>query len=246
MDQKTLRKLHPELFRLWVRHKFKFGDDPTPQKDKNYIISIVNDSRRCFVVLEYNDGWYSESEEDGNGNLSSQDINIPSKEIIIYTGIEKDENGNDIHPSENNFISLLTDIIRIYSTEDLENQSIVCVRTNGPGRIAFDAIRKETQAQDIENVQFFPTSRRSKYGKEIFKTQVKRLSQGWEMTTLDEKNCFDAMRTAQEQGYFILVADKSKQVFQLTSSEEQLEVEPFAFCWFMLSFIRLNVMQLFN
>ncbi len=237
MDQKTLRKLHPELFRLWVRHKFKYGDNPIPQQDKNYIISIVNDTRRCFVVLEYNDGWYSED---------SQNINIPSKEIISYTGIEKDENGNDIHPSENNFISLLIDIIRIYSTEDLENQLIVCVRTNGPGRIAFDAIRKEVQAQDIENVQFFPTSRRSKYGKEIFKTQVKRLSQGWEMTKLDETNCFDAMRTAQEQGYFILVAEKSKQVFQLISSEEQLNIEHFTFCWYMLSFIRLNTMQLFS
>jgi len=237
MNQKELRKAHPELFRLWVRHKFKVGDDPAPQQDKNYIISIVNDSRRCFVVLEYNDGWYSESEEDDNGNLIGQDINIPSKEIISYQNQEI---------SENNFIALLIDIIKVYSSEDLENNLIVCVRTNGAGRIAFDAIRKEVMAQDIDNVQFFPTSRRSKYGKDIFKTQVKRLGQGWEMTTLDEKNCFDAMRTAQEQGYFIFMASKTKQVFQLTSSEEQLDIEPFMYCWFMLSFIRLNVMQLFN
>lgn len=237
MDQKTLRKQHPELFRLWVRHKFKFGDDPTPQQDKNYIISIVNDTRRCFVVLEYNDGWYS---EDG------QDINIPSKEIISYTGIEKDENGNDTHPSENNFISLLTELIKVYSSEDLENQLMVCVRTNGPGRIAFDAVRKEVQAQDIDNVQFFPTSRRTKSGNDVFKTQVKRLSQGWEMTVLDEKNCFDAMKTSREQGFFILMAEKSKQMFELTSVEELQDIEHFMYCWFMLSFIRLNVMQLFN
>ena len=228
MNQKEFRKSNPELFRLYVRHKFKFGDNPTPQQDKNYIIAIVNDTRRCFVVLEYNDGWYS---EDG------QDINIPSKEIISYQNQEI---------SENNFISLLTELIKVYSSEDLENQLMVCVRTNGAGRIAFDAIRKEVQTQDIDNVQFFPTSRRSKYGKDIFKTKLKRLSQGWEMTKLDETNCFDAMRTAQEQGYFILVADKSKQVFQLTSSEEQLDIEPFAFCWFMLSFIRLSTMQLFS
>ncbi len=233
MNQKELRKAHPELFRLWVRHKFKVGDDPSPQQDKNYIISIVNDTRRCFVVLEYNDGWYS---EDG------QDINIPSKEIISYTGIEKDENGNDIHPSENNFIALLIKLIKVYSSEDLNNQLIVCIRTNGAGRIALDSVRKEIYSQEIENVQMFPTSRRSKYSRELFKD----IGKGWEMKALDEKNCFDAMRTAQEQGYFILVADKSKQVFQLTSSEEQLDIEPFAFCWFMLSFIRLSTMQLFN
>ena len=228
MNKKEFHKLHPELFRIYVRHKFKYGDNPTPQQDKNYIISIVNDTRRCFVVLEYNDGWYS---EDG------QNINITSKEIISY---------QDQSISENNFIVLLTEIIKVYSSEDLNNNLLVCVRTNGAGRIAFDAIRKEVQTQDIDNIQFFPTSRRSKYGNDIFKTQVKRLGQGWEMTTLDEKNCFDAMRTALDLRFFVLVADKSKQVFELTSSEEQIDIEPFAFCWFMLSFIRLNVMQLFS
>lgn len=237
MDHKLLRKAHPKLFKLWVKHKFKYGDNPIPQQNKNYIISIVNDTRRCFVVLEYNDGWYSED---------SQDINIPSKEIISYTGTEKDEHGNDTHPSENNFIALLIEIIKVYSTEELNNQLIICIRTNGPGRIVFDAVRKEVYAQEIENIQFFPTSRRSKYGKDIFKTQVKRLGQGWEMTVLDEKNCFDAMKTSKEQGYFVLVADKSKQMFELTSFEELKDIEHFMYCWFMLSFIRLSTMHLFS
>jgi len=237
MNQKDLRKSHPELFRLWVRHKFKVGDNPTPQQDKNYIIAIVNDTRRCFVVLEYNDGWYSESEQDEAGNFTGQDINIPSKEIISYQSQEI---------SENNFTALLIELIKVYSSEDLNNNLIVCIRTNGAGKIAFNSVRKEVRAQDLENVQFFPTSRRSKSGSDIFKTQVKRLSQGWEMTVLDEKNCFDAMRTSQGQGYFILFADKSRQMFQLTSSEEQIDIEPFMYCWYMLSFIRLSTMSLFN
>ena len=227
MNQKQLRKAHPELFRLWVRHKFKFGDNPTPQQDKNYIIAIVNDTRRCFVVLEYNDGWYS---EDG------QDINIPSKEIISYQSQEI---------SENNFITLLIDIIKVYSSEELNNQLILCNKTNGPGRVVFDTLRKELfSMMGLENIRLFPTSRRSKYGKELFT----KIGQGWEISASDEKNCFDSMRTSQEQGYFTLATDKSKQAFQSTSNEEQLKlgVEPFMYCWFMLSFIRLSTMNLFD
>ena len=238
MNDKALRKLHPQLWRLWVANKFSFGNNPTPQKDKNYIISIVNDSRRCFVVLEYNDGWFAED---------SQDINIPSKEIISYAGIKKDENGNEIYIPENSFISLLIEIIKVYSSDELNNDLIVCFRTNGAGRVAFDAVKKEViNMLEMENVQFFPTTRRSKYGKDVFKAKIKRLSQGWEMTVLDEKNCFDAMRTAQEQGYFTLAANKSKQAFGITSNEEQLEFESFTYCWLMLSFIRLSTMYLFN
>ncbi len=93
MDHKQLRKLHPDLFKLWVRHKFKYGDNPIPQPEKNYVIAIVSDSNRCFVLLEYSDGWIAE-----NGDDRVQDINIPSKEIISFT--EKEI-------SENNFIEFL-------------------------------------------------------------------------------------------------------------------------------------------
>lgn len=230
MDYKKLRKLHPELLRLCVRHTLKYGENPIPQKDKNYIISIVSESRRCFVVLEYNDGWYAED---------NQDINIPSREVLSFA--------NNTEISENNFISLLIDIVKIYSTDKLNNQVVICNRTNGAGRVVFDAMRKEIHNMlSLENIQFFPTSRRSKYGKDIFKAKIKRLSQGWEMTVLDEKNCFDAMRTAQEQAFFTLATDKSKQMFDLISFEEQLSFEPFFYCWSMLSFIRLSAMNLFN
>lgn len=232
MDHKLLRKAHPQLFKLYVKHKYSYGVDPTPQQDKNYIISIINESRRCFVVLEYNDGWYSED---------NRDINIPSKEIISYS--------KDKSISENEFISLLIDIIQIYSTEELNNQVVVCIRTNGAGRGLFDTIRKETlNMMEMENIQFFPTARRSKYGtRNIFKsTRDKRLGNGWEMKVQDDKECLDAMRTAIEQGYFITAAEKSRQIFQLTSNEEQIEVEPFHHCWAMLSFIRLSNMYLFS
>ena len=66
------------------------------------------------------------------------------------------------------------------------------------------------------------------------------------MTPQEEKLCFEAMRTAKEQGYFILVADKSKQAFGITSTEEQIDIEPFVYCWMMLSFIRLSTMYLFE
>ena len=87
MNHKTFKKLHPELFKLWVRHKFKFGENPVPQKDKNYILAIVNDSRRCFVVLEYNDGWTASRDEKGK----TQDISIPSKEIMSFQDQEISE-----------------------------------------------------------------------------------------------------------------------------------------------------------
>jgi len=231
MDHKQLRKSHPELFRLWVRNKFKFGDNPVPQQDKNHIIAIVNESRRCFVVLEYNDGWTADTNEE-----KTQDINIPSKEIISYQNQEI---------SENNFIALLIDIIKVYSTEELNNQLIICNKTNGPGRVVFDTLRKELfNMVGLDNIRLFPTSRRSKYGKELFT----KIGQGWEISASDEKNCFDSMRTSQEQGYFTLATDKSKQAFQSTSNEEQLKlgVEPFMYCWFMLSFIRLSTMNLFD
>ena len=226
MDPKLFKKEHPDLFKLWVRHKFKFGDNPIPQKNKNYIISIVSELKRCFVLIEYNDGWYSEGE-----NGRTEDISIPSLEVISYS--EK----KDI--SENNFISFLTDIIKIYSAE---NQLIICNRTNGPGRVVFDAIKKEVfNMLNLENARMFPISRRSKYGKEIFKN----IGQGWDMSLTDEKQCLDAMRTAMDQGYFTLAADKSKQMFDVLSSKEQLNVEPFLYCWAMLSFIRLSAMNLF-
>ncbi len=230
MDHKQLRKAHHKLWSLWVKNKFSFGDDPTPQKDKNYIISIVNESRRCFVVLEYNDGWYSED---------NKDINIPSKEIISYS--------KDKAISENDFISLLIDIIQIYSSIELNNQVVACIRTNGAGRGLFDIVRKEVQnMREMENVQFFPTARRSNYGKDLKTFGSGRLGQGWDMKVQDDKECLEAMRTAVELSYFTLAANKSKQIFQLTSNEEQIEVEPFHHCWSMLSFIRLSNMFLFN
>lgn len=231
MDHKQLRKEHHQLWELWVKHKFAFGDNPIPQPEKNYIIAIVSDSNRCFVLLEYNDGWIAE-----NGDDRVQDINIPSKEIISYS---------QKHISENNFIELLLELIQIYSAD---NNLIVVNRTNGPGRIVFDALRKEVyNLLSLENVRFFPTARRSKYGKDIFpKKKNILLGQGWEMSVAEEKLCFEAMRTAQEQGYFILVADKSKQAFGITSTEEQIDIEPFVFCWMMLSFIRLSTMYLFE
>jgi len=226
MDHKQLRKEHQELFKLWVRHKLKYGKNPIPQKDKNYIISIVSESRRCFVVLEYNDGWYA---EDG------QDINIPSREVLSFA--------HNTEISENTFISLLIDIVKIYSTNELNNQVVICNRTNGAGRVVFDALRKEIYNMlSLENINFFPVSRRSRYGKEIFKNTGK----GWEMSVSDVKNCFDAMRTAMEQAYFTVATDKSKQMFGLVSSEEQLDFEPFFHCWSMLSFIRLSAMNLFS
>ena len=228
MNQREFRKQNPELFRLWVRHKFKFGENPIPQKDKNYIIAIVNDSWRCFVVLEYNDGWYSKNEND-----KTQDINIPSKEIISFQS-------QDI--SENEFESLLIEIIKIYSTEDLNNQLVICCRTNGPGQIVFDFLRKEINMLEIDNVTIFPTSRRSKYGKELFKS----IGTGWDMGQNDVKDCFDAMRTAQGEGFFILATDKTKQMFMTTSIDNPLDLEPFIYCWMMLSFIRLSTMQLFS
>jgi len=227
MNERIFRKQSPSLFKLWVKHKFKFGDNPTPQESKNYVIAIVNDSRRCFVIIEYNDGWVADSE---SGKV--EDINIPSKEIIAY---------QDQEISENNFINLLLKLIQIFSEN---NNLIICNRTNGPGKVAFNILRKEVNNMlELDNVRFFPTSRRSKYGgKELFT----KLACGWEMSTQDEKNCFDAMRTAQEQGYFTLATDKSKQAFGLTSSEEQLNIEPFFYCWLMLSYIRLATMNLFN
>ncbi len=235
MDHKQLRKEHPELFKLWVTSKkeLRFGDSdpgPVPQKDKNYIISVVNESFRCFSVIEYNDGWTSDARE---GKV--QDIKIPSREVLSF------EN-KDI--SENAFISLLMDILRIYSTYDLNNQILACFRTNGAGRIAFNAVRNEVNALDLENIQFFPTARRSKYGGEELFT---RIGKGWEISAGEERKCWDAMKTAQEQGYFTLAIDISKNAFQMTSVDysEQKEIDPFMFVWMMLSFIRLSSMGLF-
>ena len=240
MNDKELRKQHKELWSLWVQHKFKYPDTetgPIPQKGKNYIIAIVNDQSRCFVVIEYNDGWTGDINDKGK----AINKNIPSKEIISFNGNENQ--GKAI--SENEFISLLIDIIKIYSTEDLQNQLHICIRTNGSGQIAFDAIRMETvNMLSLENIQIFPTTRRSKYGKELFT----KLGQGWDMTSAVEKDCFDAMKTAQEEGFFSLGTNKSIQMFQLTSLEEIQEkgIEPFMYCWFMLSFIRLSKMSLFR
>ena len=242
MDNKTFRKQHKELFSLYVRHKFKYPDTktgPIPQEGKNYIISIVNDKSRCFVVLEYNDGWTGDVDKG-----RAVPVNIPSKEILSYNGIEK--NGSHEKPiSENEFISFLIDIIKIFSTEQLKNQLQICIRTNGAGQIVFDAIKREVvNMLSLDNIQVFPTTRRSKYGKELFT----KMSQGWEMSSAMEKDCFDAMRTAQEEGFFTLATNKSKQMFQLTTLEEIQEkgIEPFMYCWFMLSFIRLSKMNLFN
>lgn len=233
MNPKDFRKEHPELFRLWVKYKYKFGSDrkPIPTKGKNYIISIVSSGQRCFSIVEYNDGWEAESE-----NQEAKEVNTPCLEIMSYQS-------QDI--SENEFISLLINLIGLFSSYDLENQVVVCIRTNGAGRIILDTLRKEVHNHNLlqsDNISFFPTTRRSKYGKELFKT----IGQGWEMNANDEKNCLDAMRTAQEQGYFSLATDKSKQMFQLTSSEELIDKEPFFYVWMMLSYIRLSTMHLFN
>lgn len=227
MNERQFRKAHSNLFKLWVKHKFRFGDNPTPQEDKNYILAVVNDSTRCFVILEYNDGWVADSEE---GKV--QDINIPSVELMSYYSSEI---------SENNFTSLLLELIQIFSEK---NELIICNRTNGPGKVVFNILRKEVfNMLELDNVRFFPTSRRSKYGgKELFP----KLACGWEMSVADEKNCFDAMRTAQGQGYFTLATDKSKQSFELTSVDEIDRIEPFFYCWLMLSYIRLATMNLFN
>lgn len=233
MDQRTLRKQHKALWEIWVRHKFKFGENPVPQKYKNYIMAVVNDSRRCLVILEYNDGWISDRDEKDR----QVDVNISSKEILSY---------QDQEISENSFFSLLMDLIKIFSTEFLNNELIVCTRTNGPGQVIFDMIRKEVlNFNQMDNVRLFPTSRRSKFGKELFKNPGK----GWEMSVGEEKDCMDAMRTAQEQRYFTLCTDKSKQAFQATSvddKERQGDVNPFEYCWLMLSFIRLSTMNLFT
>lgn len=242
MDQRTLKKQHKPLWTLWVNHKFKFGENPIPQKEKRYIMAIVNDSRRCFTVLEYNDGWTAGQDDKGE----TRDINIPSREVISYNG-SKEINKQEVLISENEFISLLIDLIKIYSTEDLNNQLVICCRTNGAGRIVIDALKNEINGMvdGLDNARFFPVARRSKSGKELFN----KPGQGWEMSVKDEKDCFDAMRTAQEQGYFIVMADETKQAFQLTSvddKERQGNVEPFTYCWLMLSFIRLSTMNLFS
>jgi len=230
MHHRTLRKEHPELFRLWVKHKFKYGGNPLPRKGRNYIFAIVNDSKRCFVIIEYHDGWLSNHEDDKSIN----DLNIPSREILSF-------NSDEI--SENTFISLLIDLIQIYSTHELSNQVVVCNRTNGPGRIVFDVLRKEVDSMlSLDNVFFFPTSRRSKYGKELFNS----IGNGWEMNAAMDKLCFESMRTAQENGYFTLATDKSKQAFGITSNEELIDIEPFVYCWLMLSFIRMSNMDLFQ
>jgi hypothetical protein len=231
MHHNTLRKQHPELFRLWVKHnpKLKYGGDPTPKKGKNYIVAIVNDSFRCFVVIEYNDGWTAQNEDQ-----EDQDLNIPSREVLSF-------NSNEI--TENAFISLLMDILRIYSTEENVNQVIACFRTNGPGRIAFDIVRNDILSRiDMENVSLFPIVRRTKYGKEVFGT----IGNGWDMNAAMEKLCFDSMRTAQEHGFFTLATDKSKQAFGITSNPEPIDIEPFVYCWLMLSYIRLETMRLFS
>ena len=55
------------------------------------------------------------------------------------------------------------------------------------------------------------------------------------------------MKTAQEQGYFTLATDNSKNMFQMTSVDysEQKEIDSFMYVWMMLSFIRLSSMSLF-
>jgi hypothetical protein len=230
MDHKQLRKEHPELFKLWVDYGLKYGGNPVPQEGKNYIISIVNSLPRCFTIIEYNDGWVADSKD---GKV--QDIHIPSREIISYQGQKI---------AETQFISLLIDIIEIYSTDELSNQLIICCKTNGAGQIVFDALRKELiNVLSHENVKFFPTSRRSKYGKELFT----KPGLGWEISSSEEKDYLDSMKTALEQGYFTLATDRSKAMFELTSVDytEQKEIEPFMYCWMMLSFIRLSTMNLF-
>lgn len=233
MNERQLRKEHPELFKLWVETKFKFGiheNGPVPQKDKNYIISVVNESFRCFTVVEYNDGWISDSRD---GKV--QDVNIPSREIISFQS-------QDI--SENDFISLLIDIIRIYSTFDLNNQVVACFRTNGAGKIVFDSVKSFIiDDHEIDNVKFFPTTRRTKDGREIFT----RIGRGWEMTAAHEKDCLDSMKTAQEQRYFDLATDNSRNMFRMTSVDysEHKEIDSFMYVWMMLSFIRLSSMGIF-
>lgn len=233
MDHKQLRKAHPQLFRLWVVHKFKYGETetgPVPQKDKNYVLSVVNDKERCFTVIEYNDGWISDSREG-----EAQDTNVPSREIMSFQS-------KDI--SENSFISLLIDIIRTYSTDDINNQLVAIFRTNPPGSIAFNAVRSQVDDDmTIENVKFFPTARRTKHGKELFT----RIGRGWEMTVAHEKDCLDAMKTAEEQEFFALATDNSRNMFQMTSVDysEQKEIDSFMYVWMMLSFVRLSSMSLF-
>lgn len=233
MNDKELRKQHKPLWKLWVENKFGFPDSehgPVPQKGKNYILSVVSDSRRCFVVIEYNDGWES---DDINGK--QVEISIQSKEIMSYKGDEI---------SESEFFSLLMDIVKIYSTEDLENELIICNRTNGPGQTIFDMMRIEARESELENIRFFPTSRRSKANEELFT----RTGTGWKMSVAHEKDCFDAMRTAQEQQYFSLATNNSKNAFRATSiddKERKDNIEPFEYCWLMLSFIRFSTMNLF-
>jgi hypothetical protein len=235
MNPKQLRKEHPELFRLWVESKkaLRFGDSdpgPIPQKDKNYIISIVNDQRKCFSVIEYNDGWAT---DDQKGKV--QDVNVPSREVISFQS-------QDI--SENEFIALLIDIMRVYSSFELDNDLIACFRTNGAGKIVFDAVKSYIQSDmTFEDIKYFPTARRTKSGKELFT----RTGRGWEMTAAHEKDCLDSMKTAEEQRYFVLATDNSKNMFQMTSVDysEQKEIDSFMYVWMMISFIRLNMVNLF-
>jgi hypothetical protein len=236
MNLSELSKSHRKLAALYIesKKKMKYGGNPVPKKDKNYIISIVNDQRRCFSVIEYNDGWEADS---NNGKV--HDRSVPCIEMISYHS----EQENNI--SESEFISLLMEIIEIYSTFDLNNNVIICSRTNGAGRIVFDAIRNEVREMiDPENVRFFPLSRRLKTGVEQFKNPGK----GWEMTAADEKNCLNAMKTAEGEGFFTLVTDRSRSMFQLATSidsKEQQDIESFQYVWMMLSFIRLYSMSLF-
>lgn len=235
MDHRQLAKNHSELFKLWVREKFRFGGDPTPQKGKNYILVTVSEAKHCFVLIEYNDNW-----KIGNGEKNNVERqNIPSREIISYNG-SKTIKDREVHITDTGYIALLTNIIEIFSTEKLNNQLVVCCRTNGTGRVVFDSLKKE-MASSSENVRFFPTIRRSGNGKELFSD----LQKGWEMSSAEEELSWEAMRTAIHQEYFSLSTDLSRQTFDRASTNEHVMVEPYTYCWLMLSFIRYNSIILF-
>lgn len=225
MNDKELRKQSPELWRLWVKHGFKFGGDPTPKTGRRYILSVSSDLERCFVLIEYEDEMMSQMVD---GRV--REVNMKSAELLSFESAEI---------TEYSFIGMLHYLIQLYS---IDNQLVVCCRTNGTGQTIQDELSSRVlNTLYLENVRFFPTAARSNSGNELFTI----LHRGWEMTADDEKTCFDAMRTATEQGYFLLVTDQSKQAFEIMATTEIISVSPFIHCWSMLSYIRLANMHLF-